>query len=140
LVGFGVGFLFLTGCAPDRTTADKKLAKACQAAVVALLSDDVDIEIQSTDFKNTMANDGYPLRLVVLNTYLSTDGGGYQDKSYQCAFSEDTGMFKMGYSVKVEYIDFDGEIYGKQDGLIQGDFQENEKITEAVDKVFFATP
>ena len=126
----------VTACgAPDRVSADRKLDKACQAAVQALLTGNDVIEVESTNFTDETAPDGATLRVVEAQAYVSYDGGGYEDQPYKCAFFENTGKFRMGYSAKVEYIEFEGEVYGKQDGVIEGTFEDNLKITEAVNSV-----
>lgn len=127
--------LVLASCAPARGDADKKLARACAAAVEVLAEPGTEIFIKDSFFNSSKASDGLDLRGVTIEARISVNKGAYRQKTYECAYEERFGPFNIGYSAKFHHMKMDGIEYGNIDGTISGDFNELMKITQATDDV-----
>ena len=135
-----MSFILLTvvACAPSREEADKKLLKACKAAVEAVSPSREKIhKIISQKFEDKKSHDGLDLRVVTIEGKVTIGDGPYRKKKYTCSFEEKFGVFGIGYSVDFWLLDRDGDMYGNVDGTIMGDFNDNLKINQAVENILY---
>ncbi len=130
--------LTISACAPSREEADKKLLKACKAAVEAVSPNkEVIHKILSQKFENKKSHDGLDLRVVTIEGKVTIGNSAYRRKTYRCSFEEKKGVFGIGYSADFWLLDRNGRMYGNVDGTIVGDFNDNLKINEAVSKILY---
>lgn len=137
ILALAAAVILVTSCAPPRDASDKKLGKACLAAIKIMTEENTEMFVQHTSFKGEESHDGLTLRTVMIDARISVDKGAYQEKSYNCSFEEKTGPFGIGYSAKFYHMDMDGMQYGNFDGHVQGEFNELMKITNATDEVLY---
>lgn len=132
-------FLSLPLCScVDRDQADARLARGCEAAAALFLPEGTTIrEVRKRVF--SAAEEGAGFRRVVL-TAIETDGWSDVDKAYECVFVEEFGFLGNGYTAQIERLTADGNIYGKKEGKILGEFGDHLKLTETVEKALNSFP
>ena len=126
--------LTVTSCVPPRAQRDRKLAKACEAAVKSVADKGEDIVFNTRTFNTVQSSQGVNLRQVTLHAEMSYDNGAYQEKTYTCWFDEDTNII-FGWQPKLDHMDRDGVKYGNINGQIEGDYDDMLKINQAVQGV-----
>ncbi len=135
---FGFCILMVSACAPAREDADAKLLKACKASVEAVSSSNEKIhKITAQTFVDKKSHDGLDLRVVTIKARVTVGDSAFRQKKYVCYFQERIGVFGIGYSVEFYRLDKSGRMYGNVDGTIMGDFNDNMKINQAVEKIFY---
>ena len=135
LVSLAILVFMTASCAPARDATDKKLEKACLAAVTALANEGTEIFPQNTAYRYEKSDDGLDLRTVMIEARTSVNKGAYRVSSYLCSFEEKSGPFGLGYSAKFHHMEESGMKYGNYKGEIHGDFNDLMKITNAMDGV-----
>ncbi|MCD8563299.1 MAG: hypothetical protein LRY54_04555 [Alphaproteobacteria bacterium] len=139
LSGLSILSLTLVACGFDRDAQDKKLVKACQAAVEYILPEKASIDsVNNTvfGFSETLGN-GKNYRTVTLSVSQKNDEWYKTDKDYECVFIESLNI--GGFSMKSDlYQVKDGEtVYGRDDkGNVIGDLNHwlglNDKAKDAM--------
>ena len=122
--------VLLTGCV-DRTVADAKLAKGCEAGVNAMLTDDMKIgKINSTEFSPSPEGQGY--RRVTMKA-MATDGWAEEEREFICVFEESFGFMNTNHTAAIYQLRLSEEqVYGKSGKEILGDAQDFIKLTDAI--------
>jgi hypothetical protein len=127
--------LLLTGCV-DRTTADAKLARGCEAGVAAMLPQDVKIgKVMGTEFTDSVEGRGF--RHVKLRA-IETDGWAETEKDYVCIFEESFGFMNMHHTAAIYQLRVsEDQIYGKSGREIMGDAQDFIRLTDAIREAMY---
>lgn len=121
----------LTGCV-DQATADEKMAKGCVAAVNALLKDSKVIDVnKTTNVTEDFQGEGLHRRITM--NVVEKDGWLEIENQYSCVFLEQWGFLRADHKAMLVQVDINGEIYGKNNGSIVGDWDDFLAITRVVD-------
>lgn len=128
-----VFLLPLTGCV-DRQTADKKLVVGCKAAISAFLPEGSSIESVDRETFKDLKSQGPGYRQVSLDIK-AYDGFFSNEQSHSCIFLEQFSFGKLAHNASIYQLDSNGRIIGYKDGKIIGGFDENQKLTAAVEAV-----
>lgn len=126
-----VPVLMLNACV-DQATADEKMAKGCVAAVNALLDDSKVIDVSET-LSVTEDFQGEGLHRRITMTVVEKDGWLELENKYSCVFLEQWGPLRMSHGAILVQVDVNGDIYGKNNGSIVGDWDDFLAITRVVD-------
>lgn len=126
--------LTLSGCV-NRTQADAKLSRACEAAVNTILDDTQRIDkVKSATFTGSPV--GPDFRHVTIHTIM-LDGWLETDYDYDCIFQEGFGFLNSGYTASIHQVKTEDRIIGKSGNEISGDFDDFVKLTDAVRKALY---
>lgn len=124
----------LTGCV-SREQADAKLAKACEAGVMALLPEGQDIgKVAGSTF--TASVEGQGMRHVALK-FEHQDGWIEESTVYECTFEESFGPMKNNFTASLYNLKMGEQSYGKFGNEILGDAQDFMKLTDAIRKALY---
>ena len=128
-----VAMFALSACV-DRTTADQKLVKACQAAILAFSDEGDTDERTNAETIRDHAKLGKGYREVTMDLTI-TDGFHGRDESHSCIFQEEFSFGNMAHRASIYQLNFGGRIIGQKDYEIQGSLQDMQKLTAAVERV-----
>jgi hypothetical protein len=124
----------LTGCV-SREQADAKLAKACEAGIMALLPEGTNVgKVAGSTF--TASAEGQGLRHVALKLE-HQDGWIEEDTVYECTFEESFGPMKNNFTASLYNLKMGEQSYGKFGNEILGDAQDFIKLTDAIRKSLY---
>jgi len=128
LIASGISLLALTGCI-SQEEVDAKMAKGCEAALMAQLGADKVKDAKMTATGGATQADG-TFRKVEM-TYVENGSFDQTPKPVKCLFSEQWGAGKSSHSAILEQLDINGTTYGKVDGVVKGALEDFLKLTEA---------
>ncbi len=125
--------LFLTNCSPSPEQQNKRLAKACEAGISALLAQEK-FDRQIATRKNMSASEVSDGRQIILQVQTKNKQYGYlQDEAFTCVFNVGTLFGPFGESIEIVQMNIGETSFGKKDGQILGDMKDFLLITQSVD-------
>lgn len=123
--------LFLSACV-EQSVADEKMARGCSAGINSLLQGRQIINVKkTTPVTEDFQGEGLHRRITL--DVLEKDGWMELDKQYSCVFLEEWGFFRSSHRALLMQVNIDGQIYGKNDGKIVGDWDDFLAISRTVD-------
>lgn len=124
--------LMLTACV-DQETADAKMVKGCEAGISALLEGDTlaGVKGHKAETKDFQGEGNH--RFVTIDV-IEKDGWMEFDKSYTCVFLEEWGAMRSSHKALLIQLKVNDRIYGKDNGVITGDWDDFLGLTRVVDK------
>ncbi len=134
LILAALALVSLTGCI-DRTQADAKLARGCEAGVNTMLEKGDRIgKVVKTEF--TPATEGPGMRHVTLTATIKDDWSE-EEQTYECVFEEDFGFMNTNYAASIYQIKAGDKTVGKSGNEIMGDAEDFIKLNDAIRQAMY---
>ena len=126
LLGLGLSTLTLTACV-SQESADEKMSKGCAGAVNAMLAPRTIKEVKGFTAEIDTSEGSVHRRIKL--TYVENDDFAESEKTAECMFSQQWGMFKSTHAALLEQLVVNDQILGKKNGIIQGSMDDFIKLT-----------
>lgn len=128
LLGMGLSALTLSACV-SQDSADAKMAKGCEGAIGAMLSPRTIKEVKGFTAENDTSEGSIHRRIKI--TYVENDDFAESERTGECLFSQQWGMFKSSHAAILEQVVYNETIIGKKDGVIQGSMDDFIRLTNS---------
>lgn len=125
-----VSVAILTACV-DQNTADTKMTKGCVAAINALQEKQIQTVKNQKAETRDFQGEGNHRHLTL--TVEEKDGWLELENTYKCVFLEERGPFNATHRAIIMQIAMDGKTFGKDNGVITGDWDDFVEISRVVD-------
>ncbi len=128
LLTLAASTLILGGCV-NQEQADAKMSKGCEAALMAKMGADTvkDVKMTGSEAQTTVDGEYRKINL----TYVETGSFDETPLPAFCLFNEQWGIGKSSHTAILDQLSVNGDISGKQGGVVQGDLQDFLKLVDA---------
>lgn len=128
LLTIAVSTIALSGCV-NQEQADAKMAKGCEAALMEKMGADNIKDVKPMGGEAQVTVDGEYRKINL--TYVETGSFDETPLPAFCLFNEQWGMGKSSHTAILDQLSVNGDVSGKQGGVVQGDLQDFLKLTDA---------